>query len=267
MSATENADGTGIVIGFAVTSDVPLSELAGSSLTGVPGHPAPNAHTLAAIFPTSPYDAFPLDEHPADEQGWNSRHRAFADLIAALRPSRIIEVGVWKGAASIHMAGLTRELGLDCEIVCVDTWLGSPEHILRKDLPTLYESLRVRNGYPRLFQTFMSNVIREGLDDRIVPLPMTSESAIVVLQRLGLQADLIHIDAAHEYGPVLRDLREYWRLLSERGVLIADDYGFKPGVTRAVHDFALEVRREICSHSYKAMIAKSAGVRVRVDVR
>ena len=122
------------------------------------------------------------------------------------------------------------------------------------------------NGYPRLFQTFMANVISSGTSDRIVPLPMTSESAVVVLSRLGLRADIIHIDAAHQYGPALRDLREYWRLLSDKGVIVIDDYGFWGDVTRAVHDFALEVGRGVCSHGLKAVIAKSPDLEISLEV-
>jgi predicted O-methyltransferase YrrM len=190
-------------------------------------------------------------------QGWNSYANVFRDLIEQVRPRRIIEVGVWKGTCSIHMAKIVRDLGLRCEIVCVDTWLGSPEHVLAGHDHDRYKSLRLRHGYPQLFYTFLGNVIRNGVTEYVVPLPLTSESAAVVLERIGLQADLIHVDAAHQYEPALRDFNAYWRLLSERGILIGDDYLAKRSVTRAADDFAASVERPLCACFPKFVIARS----------
>lgn len=38
-------------------------------------------------------------------------------------------------------------------------------------------------------------------------LPQTSQTANALVFRLGVLADFIHIDAAHEYGPVREDIR------------------------------------------------------------
>src|SRR5262245_10137235 len=176
------------------------------------------------LFDTDPYIDFPLEQYPGDLQGWGSTHQFFERLITALRPSVIVEVGSWKGASAVHMAGLCKAAGLQTEIVCVDTWLGSPEHMLnlRTDF---FASLKHRNGYPTLFYTFMSNVIRAGHQDIITPFPITSESAAVVLRNAGVKAELIYIDAAHQYAPALRDMREYWTILTPDGAMLCDDYG------------------------------------------
>ncbi len=246
----------------SVTAGDPLQLVAAPEPRG-PG--APNQETLDHLYDSNPYAELSLEEHPEDLQGWNSYDNVFRDLIAAVEPRRIIEVGVWKGTASIHMAQIVRELGLRCEIVCVDTWLGSPEHFLAARDGDRYKSLRLRNGYPQLFYTFLSNVIRQNVAEYVVPLPMTSESAVVVLERLGLAADIIHVDAAHEYEPALRDFRDYWKLLSERGVLIGDDYLAKRSVTRAADEFAREVERELCGFFPKCVIAKSPVLRFDVN--
>jgi predicted O-methyltransferase YrrM len=226
----------------------------------------PNAATLGELYEVSPYTAFELNAHPRDLQGWNSHDNVFQDLIELLEPSRIIEVGVWKGAASIHMAKITQRLGLRCEIVCIDTWLGSPEHFLAARDGARYRSLRLRNGFPQLYYTFLANVVREGVADRITPLPMTSESAVIALKHLKARADIIHIDAAHEYDPVLRDFRAYWPLLSERGVIVGDDYIMSDSVTRAANDFADEVGRTLCGFRPKCVIAKAADIRYRPTI-
>jgi hypothetical protein len=66
----------------------------------------------------------------------------------------------------------------------------------------------------------------------IVPFPATSENAAVVFSHYGVKADVIYIDAAHEYEPALRDFITYWDLLDDGGYIIGDDYIGWEGVTR-----------------------------------
>jgi predicted O-methyltransferase YrrM len=227
----------------------------------------PNAATLSKLYAQSPYEDFDVDAHPEDLQGWNSYANVFRDVIEAVQPRRIVEVGVWKGTASIHMAKIVRDLGLRCEVICIDTWLGSPEHLLADHDGERYQSLRLRNGYPQLFYTFIANVIRNEVSEYVVPLACTSESAAVVLRRLGLQADVVHVDAAHEYEPALRDFRVYWDLLSPRGALIGDDYIAKRSVTRAAKEFATGVGRPLCGLFPKFVIARPHDVELAVVAR
>ncbi len=84
------------------------------------------------LFQHDPYTGFDASKYPTDFQGWGSNHQFFEKILAALRPAVIIEVGTWKGGSAIHMAQLSKDLGFPTEIVCVDTWLGSPEHVLDK---------------------------------------------------------------------------------------------------------------------------------------
>ncbi len=78
-----------------------------------------------------------------------------------------------------------------------------------------------------------------GLEDIVTPLPNTSENGAVILTALDIKAQLIFVDAAHEYAPVLRDLEDYWPLLADKGVIVGDDYHPSwPGVVQAAHEFA-----------------------------
>lgn len=218
------------------------------------------AQTLREILYTaSPYDGLDPADYPDDLQGWGSDHPVLAAAIEKLRPRRIVEVGSWKGRSAINMARIVRTLGLECEIVCVDTWLGSPEHWLRAG-PGWYESLALKNGYPQLYYTFMGNVVRHGFQDIITPMPMTSESAAFVLRHLKMSFDIAYIDAAHEYAPAKRDFIAYWDLLNENGVLIGDDYIHWPGVTQAANEFANERRLHIVGEPGKFVISKGAAI-------
>lgn len=187
------------------------------------------------IYDRDPYEGFPLGTYPPDLQGWGSRHPVFDYLIGTVKPKLIAEVGTWKGGSAINMARSLRERDMDANIICIDTWLGAPEHITNREY---FASLGMQHGYPTLFHTFMANVISEDCQDIVVPLPQTSANAAILLRKWGLTADLIYIDGAHHYSAVLQDLEAYWPILASRGVLFGDDYPKAGGVVRATHEFA-----------------------------
>jgi len=174
---------------------------------------------------------------PEDLQGWNSVNPIFPDLIAAMRPATIIDVGVWKGGSTLYLANLLRDARIDGAVIAVDTFLGSPEHWDRKG--PFSGGLRKRFGFPVLYEQFLGNVVRRGHESRVVPLPQSSDNAAAILRRAGIVADLVHIDAAHDYASVLRDAETYWDLLRPGGVLVGDDYVPEwPGVIAAADAFA-----------------------------
>jgi hypothetical protein len=210
-----------------------------------------------SLFGSDPYLDFDPSKYPTDFQGWGSNHQFFEKILAALRPAIIIEVGTWKGGSAIHMANLSRQFGFDTEIICVDTWLGSPEHVLDR-WQGWRNSLNYVNGYPSLYYTFLSNVVANGLQEIITPFPIASESAAVVLSALNVKADVIYIDAAHEYEPAFRDMRAFWPLLSDHGMMICDDYSYSD-VTSAACSFAASVDRPLYASWGKAVISKKKG--------
>jgi cephalosporin hydroxylase len=90
-----------------------------------------NADLIALLHVEgSPYEGHDVAAHPGDMQGWSSSGPLCREVISAVRPEVIVEVGTWKGASAIHMAQTARDLGLSTQIICVDTWLGSTEHFL-----------------------------------------------------------------------------------------------------------------------------------------
>jgi len=208
------------------------------------------------IHERNPYTDFDPIGEDSDLQGWGSDDPIFEYLIRKIHPSLIIEIGTWKGRSAINMAAICRSKHIDCEIVCVDTWLGSAGLFTRTNDP-FRASLAPRHGYPQLYYTFLSNVVRAGFQDNIVPLPLPSLTAAEVLLKLGVLADLVYIDASHDYKSALDDFSAYWELLSGDGVLFGDDYVDWPGVTQAANEFAAKVGRPIFAAKGKFMISKS----------
>lgn len=167
-------------------------------------------------------------------QGWYGTHPSLSRLASVPGDKVVIDVGVWKGQSTITMARAIRDAGIDGCVIAVDTFLGSSEHWTNWE--RLYER---RHGMPDLYRTFLSNVHRAGVCDYVVPMPQTSATAALVLQRLGIGASIIHIDAAHEYSQVVQDIEEYWKILQPGGHMIGDDYDdTNPGVVRAAGEFS-----------------------------
>ncbi|KAK9699484.1 hypothetical protein RND81_08G176500 [Saponaria officinalis] len=188
----------------------------------------------------SPYQDFPPAHlahllKPKRLEGWGSKDVVFANLIEKTRPQTILEIGTFLGASATHMANLTRGLKLETQILCLDDfrgWAGFRGN---------FKSFPIQNGNVMLLQQFMQNVITLNLSETIIPVPFSTSSGLDRLCKLGILADLIEIDAAHDFHSVWDDINRAYRLLRPGGVMfghdyfnLVDDYGVK----RAVDLFA-----------------------------
>jgi predicted O-methyltransferase YrrM len=215
-----------------------------------------HADIMRRIHGTDIYNGF-VPTFAEDRQGWNSQHSSFEEIIRGLKPRVVIDVGVWKGASTIYLADLMRQNGIAGVVIGVDTFLGSVEHW---DRTSGFSGLMpFRFGMPLLYEQFLSNVVRCGAQDRIVPLAQTSVIAGELLRRLGIRAGMIHIDASHDYQDVLQDARTYWEILTPGGFLVGDDYNQDwPDVIRAANQFAEEKSVRVLSSKPKWIIRKEA---------
>jgi len=171
-----------------------------------------------------------------DLQGWGSQHRYLTEAIETLRPTVVVEVGVWKGASVIHMASRMRELAIDGVVIAVDTWLGAWDHWVDD---RWFRELGLLEPAGGIFATFLRNVRDAGLEDYIVPLPLDSINAAQVLSRYDVVPDVVHIDAGHDYTAVRADIEQWWPMIRPGGLMIGDDYRAGndwPGVKRAFDD-------------------------------
>jgi hypothetical protein len=192
------------------------------------------------LHAVDPYEGFDPSQWPMDLQSWGSHSPAFHELVQAVRPQLIIEVGTWKGGSAVRFADEAVASGLDkTQILCVDTWLGSLEFWTEQDDPERYRSLRLKNGYPQVYYQFLANVCHRGHQQRIIPFPQSSSTAALWLRYFGFTAELIYIDASHEEDDVYADLLAYWEVLAPGGVMFGDDWSWD-GVRVAVLRFARE---------------------------
>jgi len=181
------------------------------------------------FFLANPYDLLNPDDYPSDLHGWNDHESHFTRL--APDAKLVIEVGAWKGRGTLALARSCP----NATIVAIDTWLGAKEMWLNKADPERYGALRLKNGIPQLAFEFLANMMRGGVHDRVMPLPLPSNIALGMCLELNLKPDLVYIDASHEYEDVKSDIIK--TLALEPGVICGDDYqpGW-PGVVQVVDE-------------------------------
>jgi predicted O-methyltransferase YrrM len=186
------------------------------------------------IHVTNPYDDLNLTDHEFDLQGWNSKHEIFAKVIKETQAEKVIEVGSWKGASALHMLTIKSTM----HILCIDTWLGALEMWEDKSSDDRYKSLKLINGYPSIYYTFLKNVKKSNAENFITPFPVPSNIAYRFLRQIPVQWDLIYIDGSHDYVDVGADIQNYSSLLRPGGIIFGDDYENSwPDVMRAVDDY------------------------------
>jgi hypothetical protein len=140
--------------------------------------------------------------------------------------SVMVEVGSWMGRSSCYIASLIKSSNKKIDFYCVDTWEGSEEHL------NMIKSLHEKGT--TLFDEFKNNVKECELQDYIKPIRMESVEASKQFKDESI--DFIHIDAAHDYDNVLKDIKAWYPKVKRGGLVTGDDYGWD-GVYRAVNDF------------------------------
>ncbi|BET66015.1 hypothetical protein ASA1KI_09330 [Opitutales bacterium ASA1] len=188
------------------------------------------------LYSRDPYEGLEFQDRPEKRAGWHSESPVFGEVVSAVRPRSIFEVGSWLGGSAIEMARRCAEAGLSTRILCIDTWLGAAEFWLDRSDARRYAGLGLSHGYPTVHRDFLVNCAKAGFADRITPFPQTGAGAALWLAVKGYRADLAYIDGSHVYEDVLGDMRLYWPLVRDGGVLFGDDFAM-PDVAAAVREF------------------------------
>lgn len=166
--------------------------------------------------------------------GWHRHEAEVLNIFKSRNIKTVVEVGAWVGNWSVFIGELLPENG---KIFAVDHWLGSPEH----HNPGSTELALL----PKLYQQFLSNVIRKEMTNKVVPVRMDSLSAAKKFRRLKIKADMIYIDAGHDYDSVLKDITAWYPILKSDGIFCGDDWNLD-GVPYAVKDYAAAHGLKVC---------------------
>lgn len=169
-----------------------------------------------------------------DAQGWLGDPIALKNAITAIKPKTIIDVGSWKGCSADFMVKESMQYGNDFEVICIDTWLGSHEHYAWEENYNNY--LPRKNNRINLYDVFLSNMMQLGNSDYVTPFRIDSVNGYMILKDWGIVADLIYVDAAHDYNSAKQDILNYKQILRPGGVMVCDDYSWFQGVREAADE-------------------------------
>lgn len=137
----------------------------------------------------------------------------------------IVEFGSWCGRSSIALA-------CGSQLLCVDTWADYPKH--RHNIKSGRTS---REEFLHNTAKFPNVTSHQGdlSDDK------TKAAVARIVAGMG-GADMVFIDATHEYEPVKGDISLAREIMNPGGLLCGHDYGADwPGLVAAVHECVANV--------------------------
>lgn len=150
-------------------------------------------------------DFHPLCYRPGNLGNW-SGHLPFAnDLVRALRPRILVELGTHYGESYFGFCQSVAQNGTGSVCYAVDHWHGD-EHA-GKIRDEVYEEVSAYNN--RLYSGF-SHLLRCSFDDA---LPQFDDGSI----------DLLHIDGLHTYEAAAHDFDSWWPKMAPGGVVLLHD--------------------------------------------
>ena len=145
---------------------------------------------------------------------------ALREICAKAHWTRVaIEVGCWAGATTYFLSDRFTT------VYAVDHWQGSER------LTDIANNV----GNEVVFETFCRNM-GQRLISTVVPLRGLSMFWSSVWPECR-KADLVFIDASHDYASVKADIAAWWPHVKAGGILCGHDYNTHGGVQKAVDDF------------------------------
>jgi predicted O-methyltransferase YrrM len=130
-----------------------------------------------------------------------------------------LEIGTYEGASAAWVSEHCNKLRT---VTCIDTWTSTEEH---KDTDMIQVEVRFRQNLKQLEKTY--NYITYHIHKK----PSTYALGNMLTQTV--KYDWIYIDGSHKASSVLTDLTMAWHLLHRGGLMILDDYAWRPEGTQA----------------------------------
>src|SRR5664279_3845619 len=124
----------------------------------------------------------PLYYRPHGAGDWSGHIPFGYDLVADLRPSRIVELGTYYGESYFAFCQAVAECGVECQASAVDTWRGDSQTGAYGE--AVFREVSAHNQ--KHYEHF-STLLRERFDDAREHF---ADGSI----------DLLHIDGLHTYG-------------------------------------------------------------------
>ena len=147
----------------------------------------------------------PLRYRPGGIGNW-SGHLPFAyDLVSALNPELIVELGTHYGESYFGLCQAVEDHGLSARCYAVDTWRGDEQSGLYNE--GVYEEVE---AYNRAHYGSFSVLLRTTFDD-------------ACMQFADASISLLHIDGLHTYEDVSHDFFQWLPKVAPGGVILLHD--------------------------------------------
>ena len=176
-----------------------------------------------SLFSHNIYDSIDILEF--DPAGYFATEGPLDQILRHKEVKTVIELGSWAGASTRFFG---YRVGKEGTVYAIDHWLGTPNH--------RGEMTDERLSY--IYQLFLSNIQQAGLEERVIPLRMTTDEALKALRHVT--ADLIYVDAARDSARVYKDIMNWYPHLNEGGVICGTELR-EPSVREGVQKAAAEL--------------------------
>ena len=170
--------------------------------------------------------------------GWFNEINAVAlfQVVAALNPTRVVEIGSYMGRSTVFFGATLQTLGGGGRVTAIDPHTGDRQHregFAMSEVPS--------------FDMFMTHIRLAGVEDRIDPIVATSSE---VAKGWSEPFQFLFVDGWHGYDAVLADGREWIPGLDEGGVAVFDDALQYDEVRRAIAELDREGTMNLWGHFY-----------------
>lgn len=145
--------------------------------------------------------------------GWFNYSETYDIIVDQIKDDgKIVEIGSFLGRSTHYLATALYNAGKEnVKIYSVDTFTGSSEHA----------SLNIPKDFSSTFKQNLEFFIEKGM---VVVCQGRSDDPRILEQFEEATIDYIMVDGAHEYEPVMDDIRNWWPKLKPDGVMFGDDY-------------------------------------------
>ena len=141
-----------------------------------------------------------------DGRGYWSGHLPLAsDLIDAVKPSLLVELGTYYGESYFGFCQAIQERGIDCRAYAVDTWQGDLN--TGRYSASVFEAV---SNYNAAHYSAFSSLLRMRFDEAS---KLFTDHTI----------DLLHLDGCHSYESVKRDFETWLPKVSKNGIILIHD--------------------------------------------
>jgi len=167
-------------------------------------------------------------------EDWMDFQQLYSDMVNHFPDnSHFVEVGSWKGRSASYMAVEIYNSKKRIKFDCVDTWLGSVEHIVPNSPFFVKELIHDKDW---LYYQFLNNT--RPVCDIINPVRSSSLNSVNLYENRSL--DFVFIDASHEYDDVKKDILSWYPKIKKGGIIAGHDFTTFEGVKQAVHELIID---------------------------